>query len=740
MSEFGEKTIPLRVLSMHETQDAYNNIAKVNAADMRRLEATPGTVVLLRGGDPTAAKLLPDSRTPKRTIRIDGITRENASVKVDDTVEVRRAKIKSAKSVTLAPTKKMRFSPQILSRYLKRGALLDKPVTMNDKVVLKRLRQEFSFLVTSHSPKSPEAVIVKSDTEINLLKEPREKGRIPRVTWEDVGDLKRAKQKVRELVELPLRYPELFRRLGIDPPKGILLHGPPGTGKTLLARVIANETEANFIQINGPEIMSKWYGESERRLRKMFNKAEEKAPSIIFIDEIDAISPKRGETKGDVEKRVVSQLLGLMDGLKQRGKVIVIGATNRIEDVDPALRRPGRFDREIETVIPSRDGRKDILQIHTRGVPFENNETRNEIINEMAKVTHGYSGADLEALVKEAAMSALREILPEIDLEKEQLSPETLRDLKVTKEHFKNALKEVKSSGLREIYVKVPDVHWEDIGGLETHKERLKEMIQWPLKYPKLFEYSGVRQPKGILLYGPPGCGKTMLAKAVATESEANFLAIRGPEVLSKWVGESEKAIREIFKKARTYSPAVIFFDELDSIAPKRGSDVGTQVTERVVSQLLTEMDGIEALHDIAVIGATNRPDLLDSALLRPGRFDRMMEVPMPDKEAREEIFKIHMEKYAKPFKGDIPKLAEELARESDGFTGADIESACLEASMAGMRDFLSKAKKEEIEKGEFEGVKFIDKEDFLEAIKKVQEKKGRFEEGRKESSQMAYL
>lgn len=735
MSNFGEKKLPLRVLRMEDTRDAYKSVAKVNTMDMRKLGAQPGSIVLLRGGNTTAVKLIPDSQTPEGTIRIDGVSRENASARVDDTVEVKKINAKSATSVTLAPTKKLRFSPSTLSHYLKR-LLLDKPVTRNDKVILKQLRQELDFLIVKYSP-NEDAVVVNRNTEINLLKEPKEREQIARVTWEDVGNLKRAKQKVRELVELPLRFPELFRRLGIEPPKGILLHGPPGTGKTLLARVIANETDANFIQINGPEIMSKWYGESERRLRKIFNKAEENAPSIVFIDEIDAISPKRGEIKGEVEKRVVSQLLGLMDGLKKRGRVIVIGATNRIEDVDSALRRPGRFDREIETVIPSRDGREEILRIHTRGVPFKDGE-KEEIIENMAKVTHGYSGADLEALVKEAAMSALRENLPNIDLEKDHLSQETLKELKVTKDDFKNALKEVKSSGLREIYVKIPDVEWDDIGGLDKHKQRLEEMIQWPLRFPKLFEYSGVEQPKGILLYGPPGCGKTMLAKAVATESEANFLAIRGPEVLSKWVGESEKAIREIFKKARTYSPAVIFFDELDSIAPKRGSDVGTQVTERVVSQLLTEMDGVEALHDIAVIGATNRPDLIDPALLRPGRFDRVMEVPMPDKEARKEIFKIHMGEYKRALREDVSELSNKLANKTKGFTGADIESVCREATMAGMRDFISGKTDEEIES--VKDVQFVEKEDFLEAIDEIEAKKNKFEEGRKRSGQLAYL
>lgn len=748
MSDFGKKTIPLRVLRMDETRDAYKSVAKVNTMDMRRLEASPGSIVLIRGEDTTSVKLIPDSRTPSGAIRIDGVTRENASVRVDDTVEVRKIDARPADKVTLAPTRNLRFSPSTLSHYLKR-LLLDKPVTRNDKVVLKQLRHELSFLVTDYSP-SGEAAVVNRETEIELLSEPREKKRIARVTWEDVGDLERAKQKVRELVELPLRFPELFRRLGIEPPKGILLRGPPGTGKTLLARVIANETDANFIQINGPEIMSKWYGESERRLRKIFKKAEENAPSIIFIDEIDAISPKRGEIKGEVEKRVVSQLLGLMDGLERRGKVIVIGATNRIEDVDSALRRPGRFDREIETVIPSRDGREEILRIHTRGVPFKE-EQKEQIIKDMAEVTHGYSGADLEALVKEAAMSSLRRNLPNIDLEKEKLNPETLRNLEVTRADFKNALKEVKSSGLREIYVKIPDVHWEDIGGLEKHKQRVKEMIQWPLKYPKLFEYSGVEQPTGVLLYGPPGCGKTMLAKAVATESEANFLAIRGPEVLSKWVGESEKAVREVFKKARTYAPAVIFFDEIDSIAPKRGSDVGTQVTERVVSQLLTEMDGVEALHDIVVIGATNRPDLIDPALLRPGRFDRVLDVPVPDREAREEIFKIHMSKYKRALEDSIEELSTDLAARTEGFSGADIESVCREATMAGMRKFIAEEhwdekmegseESQEPEKPEkLEGVNFVRKEDFLNAIQEIKAKKQKFEEGKRKSSEMAYL
>ncbi|MDH7477466.1 MAG: CDC48 family AAA ATPase, partial [Candidatus Bathyarchaeota archaeon] len=486
-------------------------------------------------------------------------------------------------------------------------------------------------------------------------------------------------QRVREMVELPLRHPELFQRLGIEPPKGVLLHGPPGCGKTLLARAVANESEANFFSINGPEIMSKFYGESEARLREIFQQAQQNAPSIIFIDELDAIAPKREEVTGEVERRVVAQLLALMDGLSGRGNVIVIGATNRPGALDPALRRPGRFDREIEIGVPDKRGRYEILQIHTRGMPLAEDVD----LKKLSEITHGYTGADLAALCRETAMKALRRYLPQINLEEERIPPSVLEKMEVKMEDFINAYKEVTPTAMREVYIEVPTIHWDDIGGLEEVKQELKEAVEWPLKNPEIFKRLGIKPPKGILLYGPPGCGKTLLARAVATESEANFITIKGPEVFSKWVGESEKAIREVFRKARMAAPAVIFFDEMDSLVPRRGlgfADSG--VTERVISQLLTEMDGILTLEDVVVIAATNRPDIIDPAVLRPGRFDRLIYVPEPDEKTRLQIFKIHTRNM--PLAKDVN--LEQLAAITKNYSGADIEALCREAAMHALR------------------------------------------------------
>ncbi|RLI31179.1 AAA family ATPase, partial [Candidatus Bathyarchaeota archaeon] len=508
---------------------------------------------------------------------------------------------------------------------------------------------------------------------------------LPRTTYEDIGGLHEEIQRIREMVELPLRHPELFQRLGIEPPKGVLLHGPPGCGKTLLARAVANESDAHFIAINGPEIMSKFYGQSEARLREIFAEAEKEAPSIIFIDEIDAIAPKREEVTGEVERRVVAQLLALMDGLEGRGNVIVIGATNRINALDPALRRPGRFDREIEIGVPDKQGRYEILQIHTRGMPL----AKDVDLKKLAEITHGYTGADLAALCREAAMKALRRYLPEINLEEETIPVEVLEKMEVTMEDFMNAYREITPTAVREVYIEVPTVRWDDIGGLEDVKQKLREAVEWPLKNPEAFKRMGIKPPKGILLYGPPGCGKTLLAKAVATESEANFISIRGPEIFSKWVGESERAIREVFRKARMASPSVIFFDEIDAIAPRRGlgyADSG--VTERVISQLLTEIDGIAALEDVVIIAATNRPDILDPAILRPGRIDRLIYVPSPDEEARYEIFKIHTRNM--PLAEDVD--LRHLAKITAGYSGADIEAVCREAAMNALRRDMNAA------------------------------------------------
>jgi transitional endoplasmic reticulum ATPase len=505
------------------------------------------------------------------------------------------------------------------------------------------------------------------------------------ITYEDIGGLHEELQRIREMIELPLKHPELFRHLGIEPPKGVILYGPPGTGKTLIAKAIANETGAHFISINGPEIMSKFYGESEARLREVFQEAEQNAPSIVFIDELDAIAPKRGEVTGEVERRVVSQLLTLMDGLKSRGQVVVIGATNRIEAIDPALRRPGRFDREIRIGVPDRNGRREILLIHTRRMPLAEDVD----LDELADITHGFVGADIAALVREAAMNALRRYLPEIDLEKEVIPAEVLEKIKVSREDFANALKTIQPSALREVVLEVPNVKWTDIGGLEAVKQELMEAVEWPLKYPEVFKRLGIRPPRGILLYGPPGTGKTLLAKAVATESQANFISVKGPEVLSKWVGESEKAVREIFRKARETAPCIIFFDELDSIAPRRGFHTDAGVTDRIVNQLLTEMDGIQSLKGVVILGATNRPDILDPALLRPGRFDRVLYVPPPDKAARLAIFKIHTREM--PLDEDVD--LDILASVTEGYTGADIEAVVREAAMLAARENINAQK-----------------------------------------------
>ncbi|MGQ4891158.1 MAG: CDC48 family AAA ATPase [Candidatus Njordarchaeia archaeon] len=728
-----KKSIFLRVLPMKESRDAYRGIAKIHWSDMEKLGVRPGDIVLIKGSKETAARAFPAEKyDPPGTIQIDGLVRDNAGVRVDEYVEVKKATVAEATEVIIAPIEQIPPYYYQLSEHLKR-LLIDMPLTIEDKIIIRQFTTVFNFIVVSHRPRNVEAVIVTPRTQITIQKRPpeREIG-IPRVTYEDIGDLEYAKQRIRELVELPLKFPELFRRLGIEPPKGVLLYGPPGTGKTLLAKAVANEANAYFIAINGPEIMSKWYGESERKLREIFDEAKKNAPAIIFIDEIDAIAPKRGEVVGEVEKRVVSQLLTLMDGLQSRGNIIVIGATNRPDALDPALRRPGRFDREIELVVPNKDARLEILKVHTRGVPLAEDVD----LEKIAEITHGYTGADIAALVKEAAMAALRRVLPKINLEEKALDPKILEELVVTMNDFKQALKEVRASGLREVAIEVPNVRWNQIGGLEEVKKRLQEMVEWPLKYREIFEYTGLKPPKGILLYGPPGTGKTLLAKAVATESGANFIAVRGPEVLSKWVGESEKAIREIFRRARTYAPAVIFFDEIDAIAPRRGAGFGdTHVTERIVSQLLTEMDGLEELHDVVVIAATNRPDLLDPALLRPGRFDRIVEVGMPDAEARKEIFKIHMSKHKNVLDADLDALAEKLASITDGFSGAEIEAVCKEAAVSALREFLDKYKdpkkaKEIIDK---EKPKFLREDHFLKAINLYKERKARFQQTREE-------
>ena len=674
------REVQLRVAEARQ-RDIGRKIARVDSRAMRDLGLSPGDIIEIIGKKSTVAIVWPPYKEDDGMglIRIDGEIRKNAGVSVGDYVTIRKARAEPAKKIVLAPFENLPFVGD-LSRIV-RSQLLNLPVMRGDVIVIPVLGMGIELKVVTTSPTN--VVIVTENTVIEVSSTPVKRvEEVGGVTYEDIGGLHEELQRIREMVELPLKHPELFRHLGIEPPKGVILWGPPGCGKTLIAKAIANETGAHFISINGPEIMSKFYGESEARLREIFKEAEENAPSIIFIDELDAIAPKRSEVTGEVERRVVSQLLTLMDGLKSRGQVIVIGATNRIDAVDPALRRPGRFDREIRIGVPDRNGRKEILQIHTRRMPLADDVD----LDELANITHGFTGADLAALCREAAMNALRRFLPKIDLEKETIPAEVLEELKVTREDFMNALKVVQPSALREVILEIPNVRWEDIGDLEQVKQELREAVEWPLKYPDLFKRLGIRPPKGILLYGPPGTGKTLLAKAVANESEANFISVKGPEILSKWVGESEKAVREIFQRAREAAPCIIFFDELDAIAPRRGLHTDSGVTDRIVNQLLTEMDGIQILKDVVVIGATNRPDILDPALLRPGRFDRIIFVPPPDVEGRYQVFQIHTREMPLADDVDLRKLAEM----TEGYTGADIEALCREAALNAARENLN--------------------------------------------------
>ncbi len=688
-----KKELVLRVAEAKQ-KDVNRGKVRIDIELLAQIGVSPGDVVEIEGTRKTAAIAWPlssediVSEGDRYIIRMDGITRKNAGVSIGDKVIVRKANWKFAAYVKLAPSNfTITIDPGFVS-YVKKK-LKDFPLVEGDTVLIPVLGQAIPFVVVQVKPAG--IVMVTDETALSISDKPVEQARYPRVTYEDIGGMKHIIEKVRELVELPLRHPELFRRLGIEPPKGILLYGPPGVGKTLLAKAVANETEAYFTSINGPEIMSKFYGESEQRLREIFEDAKKHAPAIIFIDEIDAIAPKRDEVIGEVERRVVAQLLTLMDGLESRGNIIVIAATNRPNAVDPALRRPGRFDREIEIPLPDKQGRLEILQIHTRNMPL----AKDVNLVRLAEMTHGYTGADLAALVREAAMNALRRYLPKIDLNQERIPPEILDEMVVTFDDFTKAFKEIVPSGLREIYVEVPEVRWTDIGGLEDVKEELREIVEYPLKYRDAYEALGIEVPKGVLLFGPPGTGKTLLAKAVATESGANFIAVRGPEVLSKWVGESEKAIREIFRKARQAAPTVVFFDEIDAVAPARGMGIDTGVTERIVNQLLAEMDGIEKLENVVIIAATNRPDILDPALLRPGRFDRLIYVPPPDKQARLEILKVHTRKVAL----DEDVSLEELAERTEGYTGADLAALVREATLRALREAMkacgSKAEKE---------------------------------------------
>ncbi|HVH15951.1 MAG TPA: CDC48 family AAA ATPase [Candidatus Angelobacter sp.] len=710
MPEKTAKTATLRVADALQ-RDVGRGIARIDPKVVQELELTSGDVVQIIGKRKTNALCWPahEQDYGKGIVRIDGYLRNNAGVSIDDKVTIRKIDAKIAERLTLAPTEPLRIvgGEEYLSQLLE-GRVLSR----GDFVPINIMGRTVNLVVTNTSPPA-EAVIVTEGTEVLVGEQVKEPIRaIPKISYEDIGGLRPVIQKVREMIELPLRHPELFERLGVEAPKGVLLHGPPGTGKTLLARAVASETNANFLSIGGPEIMSKYYGESEERLRDVFKEAQENAPSIIFIDEIDSIAPKREEVTGEVEKRVTSQLLSLMDGLQSRGKVVVIGATNRPNAIDPALRRPGRFDREIEIGVPDRDGRLEVLEIHTRGMPLAEDVD----LKKLADVTHGFVGADLESLAKEAAIRALRRILPEINLEAQSIPGDILNKIIVRMADFQDALKEIEPSAMREVLVEIPDVTWDQVGGLQDVKEELREAVEWPLKYPDLFAQLNATPPKGLLLYGPPGTGKTLLAKAVAHESESNFISVKGPELLNKFVGESEKAVREVFRKARQASPCIIFFDEVDSVAPTRGSSMGdSNVTERVISQFLTEMDGLEELRNVVIIAATNRPDIIDSALLRPGRFDRLLFVPPPDLEARKQIFKIHTRKT--PLADDVN--LDELARKTDGYTGADIASLANTGVMLALREHISKAKDPEDAKKRAKGLK-VARRHFDEALQKI--------------------
>jgi transitional endoplasmic reticulum ATPase len=683
----------LKILEAY-SRDVGRGVARIDYDSMDLLNASTGDVIEIRGGEKskstrrTAAKCLPlyPSDEGKGIIRIDGLVRNNAGLAIGDTVVVKKIKAIPAEKVIVAPLEAI---PPIDERYLA-DSLEGVCMTKGDNVMVPYFGGRLTFQIIGLTPAATDAVIISQKTifSITTSEQALRYGDARAVAYEDIGGLKDEIQKVREMIELPLRHPEIFEKLGIEAPKGVLLHGPPGTGKTLLAKAVANESNSHFISISGPEIMSKFYGESEARLREIFKEAREKAPSIIFIDEIDSIAPKREEVMGEVERRVVSQLLSVMDGLEARGKVIVIAASNRPNAIDPALRRPGRFDREIEIKVPDKHGRLEVLQVHSRNMPLSTDVDQIRI----AAVTHGFVGADLEYLCKEAAMKCLRRMLPELNLEEEKLLPETLDKLIITMNDFQYAIREVTPSAMREVYVEPPEVKWDDIGGLDSVKRELQEAVEWPMRFPDMYKQLKHTAPKGILLHGPSGTGKTMLAKAVATESEANFISVKGPELMSKWVGESERGIREIFRKARQASPCVIFFDEIDSIAPIRGGGEGFgggghSSSERMMSQLLTELDGIQEIHDIVVIAATNRVDMIDTALLRPGRFDKIIYIPNPDKFTREKILQIHIK--GKPINDDID--LKRLVDMTEGFSGADVSSVANTAVSLVLHDYIQK-------------------------------------------------
>lgn len=708
--------------------DVHKGVARIDPQLMRDMGLIRGEIISITGGRETLA--IVDRAYPadvgENIIRIDGLLRKNARTGVGEQVMVKKANAKPAARVTIAPVQQgimVQADPEML-----RNGLLGRPIIKGDIISLGGVHrrrdlmsegfpdifgdmqdlfssqgfpgfQQIRFAVISTSPNQP--CFINEHTEVTLNPKAVEisEDAIPDIAYEDIGGLEEEIKKIREMVELPLKHPEIFEKLGIDPPKGVLLHGPPGTGKTLLAKAVANESEANFILLNGPEVMSKFYGESEKKIRDIFEDAEKNAPSIVFFDEIDAIAPKREDVQGEVERRVVSQLLSMMDGLKSRGKVVVIGATNRVNSVDPALRRPGRFDREIEISVPGKQGRLDILKIHTRNMPL----AKNVNLNMLAGKTHGFVGADLSALTKEAAMNVLRKMLPVLKLEEEEpIPPEVLDKAIIKAEDFEESLKVVRPSAMREVFVETPNIGWEDIGGMEQTKQELKEAVEWPISNPEGFARLGIRAPRGILLYGPPGTGKTLLAKAVAKESEANFIHIKGPSLLSMWVGKSEEGVRKVFERARQVAPCIVFFDEIDALAGKRGIETGTKVTERVLNQLLSEIDGLEGLKDVTVIGATNRPDMLDPALLRPGRFDRIILADVPDEESRMKIFQVHTRNT--PLEKEVS--LNKLVKQTEGFVGADIESLVREAALNALRKDNT--------------AKTVTKKDFDDALSKV--------------------
>ena len=694
-------------------RDVGRGIIRISQDVADELGIGTGDIVSIEGGKITYARAwrgIPED-FGKNIVRLDRMVRMNAETGIDDRVTIAKSSAKKALKIVFAPTEQVQLRG--VDSWLKQ-TLEDRVLTTGDIIPIGLGMSRRIYLGVASITPATEAVIMTSETNVQISDKPWEDVKaadVKRISYEDIGGLNEEISRIREMIELPLRHPELFKRLGIEPPKGVLLHGPPGTGKTLLARAVANETEASFYVLSGPEIMSKFYGESEQRLRDLFKEASDNAPSILFIDELDAIAPKREEVTGEVERRVVAQLLALMDGLESRGQIIVIGATNRPNAIDPALRRPGRFDREIEIGIPDRDGRYEILLIHTRGMPID----KDVDLARFADLTHGFVGADIESLVKESAMQSLRRVLPEINLEEEEIPLEVLQKIDVQNDDFLNALKTVEPSALREVFVEDPNVTWEGIGGLDEIKKEMRRAVEWPLKYKGLYKTMKAEAPKGILLYGPPGTGKTLIAKAVAHESESNFISIKGPEVLSKWVGESEKAIREIFRKARQAAPCVIFLDEIDSITPVRGRSTDSGVTERVISQLLTEIDGLEELRNVVVIAATNRPDMVDPALLRPGRFDRLVKVISPNFEGRKEIFKIHLKDV--PLSDDV-KL-DDLARETEGFSGADIAAICSEGKLIAIKNYVAEHEKD-LENKEFDQEKcdcHITQEILLEAL-----------------------